>query len=134
MRIAAIDEKCYARLLAKTLPRVIRNEEENERMTARLEELDARWEQLSREEKELAELMTVLIERYEAEHYPIDLATPQQRLAQLLEDRELTQADVWRLFGTRARTSEVLRGKRGISKSLARKLAGHFQVPVDLFV
>ncbi len=78
--------------------------------------------------------MTALIERFESEHYPINLATPQQRLAQLMEDRGLTQADVWHLFGTRARASEVLKGKRGISKAQAKKLAEFFRVPVDLFV
>jgi len=78
--------------------------------------------------------MTVLIEQYEARKYPIDFATPQQRLAQLMEDRGLTQADIWRVFGTRARTSEVLRGKRGISKVQAKRLAAFFGAPVDLFI
>ena len=134
MSTTAIDKKRYANLLAKTLPRVIRTEEENEHMIAQLEGLDSRWGVLSREEKELAELMTALIERFEGEHYPINFATPRQRLAQHLEDRSLTQADVWRLFGTRARASEVLQGKRGISKAQAKRLAGFFRVPVDLFI
>ena len=103
-------------------------------MIALVEELDARWDELGPEEKELSELVTALIERYEAEHYPVDLATPQQRLAQLMEDRGLTQAGVWKLFGTRARASEVLNGKRGISKAQAKKLANFFRVPVDLFI
>jgi HTH-type transcriptional regulator/antitoxin HigA len=127
MRAAAIDDKRYATLLARALPRVIRTDAEKERMIARLDEMDAQWDDLSREEKELAELMTALIERFEAERYPIDLATPPQRLAQLLEDRGLTQADVWPLFGTRARTSEVLSGKRSISKSQVKR-------PADLFI
>ena len=134
MKTAAIDEKRYARLLTRTLPRVIRTEAENERMIAQLDDLDSRWDGLTREEKELAELLTTLIERFESEHYPIHLATPQQRLAQLLEDRALTQADIWRLFGTRARASEALHGKRGISKAQAKRLAEFFRVPVDLFV
>ncbi|MBI3697524.1 MAG: transcriptional regulator [Acidobacteria bacterium] len=134
MSTAVIDERRYARLLVKTLPRVIRTEKENERMIADLEELDLRWDHLSREEKELAELMTALIERFESEHYPINLASPQERLGQLMEDRGLTQADLWRLFGTRARASEVLKGKRGISKAQAKRLADFFRVPVDLFI
>ena len=134
MSSVAIDEKRYARLLAKALPRVIRTERENEERIAHLEDLDSRWDELSREEREIAELMTALIERFEAEHYPINFATPQQRLAQLMEDRGLTQADIWRLLGTRARTSEILSGKRGISKAQARRLAEYFRVPIDLFV
>ena len=134
MSSVALDERRYAKVLAKALPRTIRTEEENARMIAQLEKLDSRWDELGPEEKELAELMTALIERFEAEHYPIDFATPQERLAQLLEDRGLTQADIWRLFGTRARASEVLNGKRGISKAQAKKLAEFFRVPVDLFI
>ncbi len=134
MSSVALDERRYARVLAKALPRAIRTEEENARMIAQLEELDSRWDKLGPEEKELAELMTALIERFETEHYPIDFAAPQERLAQLLQDRGLTQADVWRLFGTRARASEVLNGKRGISKAQAKKLAEFFRVPVDLFI
>ncbi len=130
----AVNPLRYGRLLSKTLPRVLRTDDENERMIAQLDALDRRCEQLSPEEKELAELLTALIEKFESEHYPIGFSSPQRRLAQLLEDRGLSQADIWRLFGTRARASEVLRGKRGISKAQARRLAGYFRVPVDLFI
>jgi HTH-type transcriptional regulator/antitoxin HigA len=112
MTTAVIDERRYGKLLLKTLPRVIGTERDNERMIAELEKLDLRWDDLSQEEKELAELMTALIERFESEHYPINLATPQQRLAQLMEDRGLTQADVWHLLGTR-------RGRPRCSKASA---------------
>lgn len=105
---AAAVEICKAFV---SLPLAIRND------------LDTRWDTLSREEMELAELLAVLIERFEAGRYQIHLATPRQRLAQLMEDRSLTQADVWRLFGTRAQASEALNGKRGISKVQAKKLA-----------
>lgn len=134
MSIATVNRTRYAQLLADTLPRPIRTARENERMIARLYALESRWERLSPEERELAELMTTLIEKFESEQYPINLATPNERLAQLLEDRGLMQADIWRLFGTRARASEVLTGKRGISKAQARRLAVHFKVPVDLFI
>ena len=134
MSIAALDERKYARLLTQTRPRVIRNDAENERMIRQVEELDGHWQKLSAEEKSLSELLTVLIERYESEEYPIVLATPRERLAQLMEDRGLTQADIWQLFGTRARASEVLNGKRGISKEHARRLAAFFHVPLDLFL
>ena len=134
MSLAVLDEKRYSKLLAAALPRVIRNDSENARMARQVEDLDSRWEKLTPEEKSLSELLTVLIERYESEKYPINFATPQQRLAQLMEDRGLTQADIWRLFGTRARASEVLNRKRGISREQARRLAEFFHVPLDLFL
>jgi HTH-type transcriptional regulator/antitoxin HigA len=134
MSTAVLDEKKYSKLPAHSLPRVIRSDSENERMIEQLEDLDSRWEKLGPEERSLSELLTVLIERYEAEKYPIDFATPRERLIQLMEDRGLTQADVWKVFGTRARASEVLNGKRGISRDQARRLADFFRVPLDLFV
>lgn len=134
MSVTSIDEKRYARLLTKILPQAIRTDAENRRLTAYLEELDSHWDNLTGEEKALAELLTILIEHYESEHYPINLATPRQRLRQLMEDRGLTQAEIWHAFGTRARASEVLNGKRGISKEQAKKLAAFFRVPVDVFI
>lgn len=134
MTTATVDEKKYSKLLAQALPRVIGTEQENERMIRQVEDLDSRWEQLTPEEKSLSELLTVLIERYETEKYPINFTSPRDRLAQLLEDRGMTQASIWKLFGTRARASEVLSGKRGISKEYARRLAAFFRVPIDLFL
>jgi len=42
--------------------------------------------------------------------------------------------DLWGVFGSKGITSEVLRGKRGISKEKAKVLAGMFHVPVELFI
>lgn len=134
MTTAILDETKYSKLLARARPRVLRTDEENERMIRQVEDLDGRWEELTLEERSLSELLTVLIERYEAEKYPIDFATPRERLAQLMDDRGMTQAGIWKLFGTRARASEVLNGKRGISKEQARRLADFFRVPMDLFL
>ena len=134
MKTATLDEKKYSKLLSITLPRVIQNDKENERMIRWVEELDSRWKKLTPEEKSLSELMTVLIERYESEKYPINFATPRERLAQLMEDRGMTQADIWKPFGTRARASEVLNGKRGISKEQARRLGKFFRVPIEIFL
>ena len=134
MTTAVLDEAKYSKLLARARPRVVRTDEDNERMIRQVEDLDGRWDQLTLEERSLSELLTVLIERYEAEKYPIDFASPRERLAQLMEDRGMTQAEIWKLFGTRARASEVLNGKRGISKGQARRLADFFHVPIDLFL
>ncbi len=128
-----IDEERYARLLKRTLPRVIRTEEENERLIAELLKLDER-EDLSPEEEELAELLTVLIQQFEDKHYPLDPASPHDMLRHLMEARGLTHKDVWHLFGSKGVASEVLNGKRAISKTQARRLAEFFHVSVVLFV
>jgi HTH-type transcriptional regulator / antitoxin HigA len=128
-----LNEKTYRQLLGRALPHVIRTEEECERLTNELMRLDER-ERLSLEEKELAELLTVLIEEYEERRYPIRKASPQQTLQHLMEARKLTQKDLWKVFGSKGITSEVFHGKRAVSKAQARKLAEFFHVSVELFI
>ena len=51
-----------------------------------------------------------------------------------MEARNLTQKDLWKLFGSKGITSEVFHGKRSISKAQAKKLAAFFHVTPDLFI
>jgi len=46
----------------------------------------------------------------------------------------MTPKDLWNVFGSKGIVSEVLRGKRGISKDKAKVLSKMFHVPVDLFI
>jgi HTH-type transcriptional regulator / antitoxin HigA len=128
-----LNEKAYRQLLGRTLPHVIRTDDEYERLTNELVRLDER-ENPSPEEKELAELLSLLIDEYEERRYPIRKATPQHTLHHLMEARQLTQKDLWKVFGSKGITSEVFHGKRSISKAQARKLAEFFHVNVELFI
>jgi HTH-type transcriptional regulator/antitoxin HigA len=131
--VTTLDEKSYGQLLRRTLPHVIRTEGECARLTNELMRLDER-DHLTLEEKELAELLTVLIEDYEERRYPIAEANPQQVLKHLMEARNLTQKDLWKIFGSKGITSEVFHGKRSISKTQAKKLAQFFHVSAELFI
>ena len=131
--LTTLDEKSYGQLLRRTLPHVIRTEEECTRLTNELMRLDESGD-LSLEEKELAELLTVLINEYEERRYPLAKASPQQVLRHLMEARDLTQKDLWKVFGSKGITSEVFHGKRSISKAQAKKLAQFFHVSVELFI
>jgi HTH-type transcriptional regulator/antitoxin HigA len=128
-----LNEKTYGQLLRRTLPHVIHTEEEYERFTAELMGLDQR-DSPSTEERELAQLLTMIIEDFEERRHPIGKAEPHQVLLHLMEARSLTQKDLWKIFGSRGITSEVVRGKRSISKTQARKLAEFFHVSTDLFI
>ena len=128
-----LDEKTYGRLLKRMLPHVIRSDEELARLTDELMRLDAR-DDLTPEEQELAELLTVLIDEYEERRYPIRKASPRQTLRHLMEARNLTQKDLWKVFGSKGITSEVFHGKRSISKGQAKKLAAYFHVSAELFI
>jgi HTH-type transcriptional regulator / antitoxin HigA len=128
-----LNEKTYRQLLGRALPHVIHTDEECERLTQELARLDER-ENPSPEERELAELLTVLIDEYEERRYPIQKASPRQTLQHLMEARKLTQKDLWKVFVSKGTTSEVFHGKRSISKAQARKLAEFFHVNVELFI
>jgi HTH-type transcriptional regulator/antitoxin HigA len=128
-----LDEKTYGQLLRRTLPHVIRTEEEHDRLANELMRLDDR-EDLTPEEHELAELLTVIIDEYEERRFPIRKAGPQQILQHLMEVRNLTQKDLWKVFGSKGITSEVFHGKRSISKAQAKKLAAFFRVSTELFI
>jgi HTH-type transcriptional regulator/antitoxin HigA len=128
-----INETVYGKLLVRTLPRVIHTEGEYEHFIAELMRLDE-FEDPTPEQEGLAELLTILIEKYEERRYPIRTASPQQVLRHLVEARNLAQKDLVKVFGSKGITSEVLNGKRSISKAQAKKLAKFFHVGVQLFI
>ncbi len=128
-----INEARYAKLLSRTLPRPIRTEEENRRMTELLLKLDER-EELSPEEEQLAEMLTILIEDFEAKHYALPPVPPHEALKALMEERGLRHRDIWPVLGNKGVASEILHGRRSISKAHAKKLAEYFRVPVELFI
>ena len=129
-----VDPKRYGRLLARKLPAVIRTEDENERLIAQLEQLDNRHDELTPEEREYAELLTVLIEAFEDANYALEGSTPDSRLRSLMEEHGLRQRDLLDVSGSRGIASEVVSGNRAISKAQAKKLAKLFHVPADLFL
>jgi HTH-type transcriptional regulator/antitoxin HigA len=129
-----LDEQRYRQLLDVTLPVAIRTEAEYQRLlraTAALAEKPE--DEISPEEGRLLELLSILIEEYENRAHPLPASKPHKMLAYLLDERGMKASDLWSIL-PKSRVSEILNGKRGISKAQARKLADLFRVPVDLFV
>lgn len=81
----------------------------------------------------LFEIVLDLIERWEDEHVHIPNAAPHEVLRFLLEENDLKQKD---LGGIASPTliSDVLAGRRAISKKLAKSLADYFKVNVSAFI
>ena len=127
-----IKDSTYAKLLAKSLPRPIHTAAEHARLTGILLQLDER-EDLSPEEEALAEVLTLLIEDYEEKRHPLPRVSPNESLNSLMEERGLKHKDIWPVLGNKGAT-EVLSGRRSISKAQAKRLAEFFHVPVDLFI
>lgn len=129
-----LDARRYGNLLAKALPKVIETDEENEAAIARVEQILNKSGKASPEEKALANLLVVLIEAFETEHYPIGGSTPVSRLQSLVVEHGRRQVDLLDIFGSRSTASEVLRGKRRISRALAGRLSERFGVPASVFL
>ena len=134
MALTMTVQTAYAELLTRTLPRVIKSEKENEACIDELERLDTLGRPMTAAEKLYVELMTVLVQRFEQEHYPLEHASPLDALKSLMEERNLRQADLLPVFGSRSVASDVLNGKRSISKAHARGLAEFFHVSPSLFI
>lgn len=129
-----INPESYAKLLAQYQPKVITTDEENDAAIALAEELDHRIDR-TLEENALLELLIVLIERFEDEHYPMgNHSTPQSMLQFLIEQRNLKQADLVGILGSSGVVSEVVNGKRSISKAQAKALGEFFHVSPALFL
>jgi len=133
--IEDLDLKRYGRLLARALPKVIKTEGENERTLAVIESLMEKGERnMTPEEDALLELLTNLVHDFEEKAYPVPKSSPDEMVAFLLEQRGLTPKDLWPVVGSKSRVSEILAGKRPITKEQAKKLAEFFHVGVDLFI
>lgn len=122
----------YAALLNQILPRPIRTEEENEKYIRLLEEMERRGG-LDDAEKEFAELLTVLIEKFEDAHYQLRPSTPLGVIAELMDANDLRQKDLVDVFGTESVVSEVLNGKRELNKDHIKRLSLRFNVSPELF-
>jgi HTH-type transcriptional regulator/antitoxin HigA len=130
-----LDMKRYGRLLAKALPAVIKSDDENNRMLVIVEDLMAKGEDnLTPEEDALLELLVDLVHDFEEKHYPLPASPPHQMVAFLLEQRGLKPSALWPVIGSKGRVSEILSGKRAISKDQAKNLAAFFHTGVDLFI
>jgi HTH-type transcriptional regulator/antitoxin HigA len=124
----------YANLLSEVLPQAITTEAENEKALARLESL-LQKESLSPEEDRLYDLLLVLVEQFEQANYPLQThSTPLSRLLHLMESNHLKQTDLLDVFGSSGIVSEVINGKREISKTHAQKLGKRFNVSPALFL
>ena len=132
MRAEVIDERKYRLLLGRTLPSIIKTDAEYKRMLGAVEELMEK-DDLTPEEGRLLELLAVLAEEYEDRVHPLPKGRPHKMLAFLVEEKGLKPSDLWKIL-PKSRVSEILHGKRAISKDQAKKLAEFFRVPVELFI
>ena len=128
-----INRKAYGELLTEIQLHVITNDGENEIALQNMERLLA-IPQPTAEEERILQLLLTLIEKYEDEQYPMDDASPLDVLLHLMEANDLKQADLVNVIGSSGVVSEVVNGKRQISKNQAQALGKFFHVDPKLFL
>ncbi len=127
------DQDAYRNLLAEVAPKVIETEEEYDRTLAVVEQLTFAKNRTP-EERALHKLLVTLIEAYEAQNYPMPQAAPHEILQHILESSGTRQADLVGIIGSSGVVSEVVNGKRSISKAQAKALGDYFKVSLTLFI
>jgi HTH-type transcriptional regulator / antitoxin HigA len=130
-----LDPAKYGRLLAETLPAVITNESEYDRVASLMNKLAViREDRITPEQERLLDHLTLLIEAYDEEHYQIPDAAPHEVIQLLMEERGLRNKDLEPALGSRGVTSEIISGKRKPSKTQIIKLAEFFGVAPEVFI
>ena len=119
--VLTVDEKRYGRLLAKALPAVIRNGEENERTLSLIESMMDKGDNRTPEEDRLLKLLARLAADFEAENYDFGESKPNEVMAFLLESRGMRQVDLLPVLGCS-------------NGALSDMITVFFRLPADLFI
>lgn len=80
------------------------------------------------------EVLAMLIERYEAEHYPIAPPHPLEAIKFRMDQLGMKPAELGRVLGYRSRASEIMRGKRKLTLEMIRTLHEKLNIPVGSLV
>ena len=89
---------------------------------------------LSPEEDRLLDLLSTLAENWEEAHHPIPEAPEYRILKHYVQVRGLRQLDLKPILGSRGVTSEIVNGKRSITKEQAKRLGALFGVSPAVFI
>ncbi len=116
-----------------TFIRPIRTEADYDTALERIEVLMDEASNDDRSQDEL-EVLSTLIEAYEAKHYPIDLPDPIDAIKFRMEQEGLSQKDLEPFIGSRSKVSEVLSRKRSLTLAMIRALNKHLGIPAEVLI
>lgn len=110
----------------------IKTEEDYKNALKRLEQIfDA---QPNTKEGDELEILSILIEKYENEHFPIDLPDPVEAIKFRMEQLGLKQNDLTEIMGFKSRVSEVLNKKRKLTLEMIRRLNEYLKIPTNVLI
>lgn len=112
--------------------RPIRTKREHQ---AALKEIEALWEAPSGSPAaDRLEVLTLLVEAYEREHYRVEAPDPIDFLQHVMEARGMTRKDLEPYIGSRARVAEVLNRVRPLTLDMIRRLASGLNLPAEILI
>jgi HTH-type transcriptional regulator/antitoxin HigA len=85
-------------------------------------------------EGEEIELLSLLVEKYEQEHYQIEAPDAIEAIKFRMEQMNLKQADIAPLFGGKTRVSEVLNSKRNLTLKMITLLNRYLGIPLESLI
>ena len=85
-------------------------------------------------ERDRLEVLTVLVDDYEAKHHPISPPEPIAAIEFVLEQRGLSRKDLEGVIGSSGRISEVMNNQRSLTLAMIRKLVETFDLPADVLI
>ncbi len=113
--------------------KIITSEKQYDKYCKTLEELVFASAKTKGMKEEIA-LLTLLIEKYDAEHNVFDELEPVELLKSFMRDHKLKSVTLANILGVSpGLVSDILSYKKGLSKDVIRKLAEHFKVNQEAF-
>ena len=85
-------------------------------------------------EGDQVEVLSTLLEAYEAKHHPIPAPDPIAAIEFMMEQKGFTRRDLEPVIGSRGRVSEILNRKRPLTLPMVRALSALLQIPVEVLV
>ncbi len=112
-------------------PKIIKTAAENERALARISDLMAKG-RLTKDEGDELDLLALLSETYELEHYPMPMPDVVDMVKFVMEQKEYTRKDLAKELAGASRACEFLSRKRPLSANSMRNLHKHWKIPADV--
>ena len=114
--------------------RPIKNKDQYKEYLRRAYDLMQKENQENSQESDELELLSILIEEYEKQNYPISTPNPIDAILFRIEQLNMSRSELKKYLGTRSRVSEILSGKRKLSLSMIRRLNKELQIPAEVLI
>jgi HTH-type transcriptional regulator/antitoxin HigA len=110
----------------------IRNEKDYQKALERLEDIfDAKK---GTEQGDELEILSILIDRFENENFPIGMPDPIEAIKFRMEQMGMKQKDLAEVVGFKSRVSEILNKKRKLNLDMIRKLNTTLHIPTEVLI